>query len=153
MHDITRTVLDTAPTVSLSSQPLHWYHTHLICGVNFVIHWNETAMGLHVFPIPIPSPTSLSTRYPYVFPVHHVWVRVSCIQPGLVICFTLDTIHASMLFSWNIPASPSPTEAKRLFYKSVSFFFFFSAYRVIINIFLNSIYMCYYIVMVFIFLA
>ena len=31
--------------------------------------------------------------------------------------------------------------------------FFCSAYRVIINIFLNSIYMCYYIVMVFIFLA
>ena len=32
--------------------------------VNFVIHWNETAMGLHVFPIPIPTPTSLSTRSP-----------------------------------------------------------------------------------------
>ena len=30
--------------------------------VAFVIHWNETAMGLHVFPIPIPPPTSLSTR-------------------------------------------------------------------------------------------
>ena len=30
--------------------------------VNFVIHWNETAMSLHVFPIPIPPPTSLSTR-------------------------------------------------------------------------------------------
>ena len=28
--------------------------------VDFVIHWNETAMGLHVFPIPIPPPTSLS---------------------------------------------------------------------------------------------
>ena len=27
--------------------------------VNFVIHWNETAMGLHVFPIPIPPPPSL----------------------------------------------------------------------------------------------
>ena len=27
----------------------------------FVIHWNVTAMGLHVFPIPIPPPTSLST--------------------------------------------------------------------------------------------
>ena len=27
--------------------------------VNFVIHWNETAMCLHVFPIPIPPPTSL----------------------------------------------------------------------------------------------
>ena len=33
-----------------------------LCVVNFVIHWNETAMGLHVFPIPIPPPTSLSTR-------------------------------------------------------------------------------------------
>ena len=32
--------------------------------MNFVIHWNETAMGLHVFPIPIPPPTSLSTRSP-----------------------------------------------------------------------------------------
>ena len=32
--------------------------------VNFVIHWNKTAMGLHVFPIPIPPPTSLSTRSP-----------------------------------------------------------------------------------------
>ena len=30
--------------------------------VDFVIHWNETAMGLHVFPIQIPPPTSLSTR-------------------------------------------------------------------------------------------
>ena len=29
--------------------------------VDFVIHWNETAMGLHVFPIPIPPPTCLST--------------------------------------------------------------------------------------------
>ena len=25
--------------------------------VDFVIHCNETAMGLHVFPIPIPPPT------------------------------------------------------------------------------------------------
>ena len=25
---------------------------------NFVIHWNETAMGLHVLPMPIPPPTS-----------------------------------------------------------------------------------------------
>ena len=92
--------------------------------VNFVMHWNETAMGLHVFPIPIPPPTSLSTRSPEVFPVHQVRALVSCIQPGLVICFTLDTIHVLMLFSWNIPPSPSPTESKRLFYKSVSLFLY-----------------------------
>ena len=30
--------------------------------VGFVIHWNESAMDLSVFPIPIPPPTSLSTR-------------------------------------------------------------------------------------------
>ena len=30
--------------------------------VNFVIHWNETAMGLHVFPILILPPPSFSTR-------------------------------------------------------------------------------------------
>ena len=87
--------------------------------VGFVIHWNESAMDLHVFPISIPPPTSLSTRS-LVFPVHQVWALVSCIPPGLVICFTIDNIHVSMLFSWNIPPSPSPTESKSLFYTSVS---------------------------------
>ena len=65
----------------------------------FVIHWNESAMDLHVFPIPIPPPTSLSIRFLWVFPVHQVQALVSCIQPGLVICSTLDNIHVSMLFS------------------------------------------------------
>ena len=78
----------------------------------------------HVFPIPIPPPTSLSTRFLWVFPVHQAQALVSCIQPGLVICFTIDNIHVSMLFFRNIPPSPSPTESKRLFYKSVSLFLF-----------------------------
>ena len=64
-------------------------------------------MDLHVFPIPIPTPTSLSTRSLWVFPVHQARALVSCIQLGLVVCFTLDNIHVSMLFSWNIPPSPS----------------------------------------------
>ena len=45
---------------------------------------------------------------------------VSCIEPGLAICFTYDNIHVSMLFSQIILPSPSPTESKRLFYTSVS---------------------------------
>ena len=49
---------------------------------------------------------------------------VSCITPGLVICFTYDNIHISMPFSQIIPLSPSPTESKRLFYTSVSLFLF-----------------------------
>ena len=88
--------------------------------VGFVIHWNESAMDIHVFPISIPPPTSLSTRSLWVFPVHQVRVFVSCIPPGLVICFTLDNIHVSMLFSWNIPPSPSP-RVQSLFYTRTIF--------------------------------
>ena len=65
----------------------------------FVIHWHESAMDLRVIPIPIPPPTTLTTRFLWVFPVHQPWALVSCIQPGLVICFTLDSIHVSMLIS------------------------------------------------------
>ena len=66
--------------------------------VVFAIHWHELAMDLHVFPIPIPPPTSLPTPSLWVFPMHKPWAVVSCIQPGLVICFTLDNIHVSMLW-------------------------------------------------------
>ena len=92
--------------------------------VVFVMHWQESVMDIHVFPILIPPPTSLPIPSLWVFPVHRPWAPVSCIQPGLVICFTLDNIHASMLFSQNIPPSPSPTESKSLFYTSVSLFLF-----------------------------
>ena len=44
-HDMTHTVSDITPTVSLSSQPLHWYHTHfcmtsypLICVTSYALY-------------------------------------------------------------------------------------------------------------------
>ena len=63
---------------------------------------------------------------------------VSCIKPGLAICFTYDILHVSMPFSHIIPPSPSPTESKSFFFC----LFCCLTYRVIITIFLNSIYMC-----------
>ena len=90
----------------------------------FSIHWHESAMDLHVFPIPILPPASLPIPSLWVFPVHQPWALVSCIQPGLVICFTLDSILVSILFSLNIPLSPSPTESQSLFCTSVSLFLF-----------------------------
>ena len=98
----------------------------IICSivVVFATHWHESAMDLLVFPIPIPPSTSLSIPSLWVFPVHQPWALVSCIQPGLVVCFTCDSILVSMLFSQNIPPSP-PTESKSLFCTSVSRFLFF----------------------------
>ena len=43
------------------TESLHFIYLFFIV-VDFVIHRNETAVGLHVFHIPIPPPTSLSTR-------------------------------------------------------------------------------------------
>ena len=108
------------------------FHLFLLVGgwllynivVVFAIHWHESAMDLHVFPISIPPPASLPTPSLWVFPLHQPWAPVSCIQPGLVICFTLDRILVSMLFSQNTPPSPTPTESKSLFYTSVSLFLF-----------------------------
>ena len=110
---------------------------------------HEFAAGVHVFPILNPAPISLPISSLWVIPVHQL--QGSCIEPGLTIHSLYDIIHVSMPFPQIIPPSPSPTESKRLFYTSVSLLL--SCYRVIVTIFLNSIYMCLYTALVFFFLA
>ena len=88
--------------------------------IGFAIHWLESTVGVHVFPIVNPSPTSFPIPSLWVIPVHQPQHPVSCIKPGLAIHFTYDNLHVSMPFSHIIPPSPSLTESKRLFYTAVS---------------------------------
>ena len=91
----------------------------------FAIHWHESAIGCTCVPHPEPpspfipqgrlSGPALSHAVPCL-----MQCPVSCIKPGLVICFTYGNIHVSMLFSQIIPPSPFPTESKSLFCISVS---------------------------------
>ena len=107
------------PFISTSCRPITLQYCSGFCRT-----LTRISHGFTCIPNPDPPLTSLSTRSLWVFPGHQVRVFVSCIKPGLVICFTLDNIHVSMLFSQNIPSSPSPTESKSLLCISVSLFLF-----------------------------
>ena len=66
--------------------------------------------------LPPPSLSHPSGSFQCTSPEH----PDSCIEPGLLIHFSCDNLYVSMPFSCIIPASPSPTESKRLYYTSVS---------------------------------
>ena len=67
-------------------------------------------LPLHPIPLGLPSAPGLSTC------LMHPTLAGDLFHPS--------NIHVSMLFSWNIPPSPSPTESKILFYIFVSLFLF-----------------------------
>ena len=48
----------------------YYYSFFFFFVVNFVIHWNEKALGSHVFPIPIPPPLSIHMPLPLESPSH-----------------------------------------------------------------------------------
>ena len=80
--------------------------------IGFAIHWHESAMGVHVFLILNPPPTSLPSHPSGSSQCTSSKHPVSCIEPGLAIHFTYDNIHVSMPFSQIIPPLPSPTESE-----------------------------------------
>ena len=84
--------------------------------ISFAKHQNESATGIHVFPILNPPPSSLphhpSGSSQCTSPKH----PVSCIEPGLATRFIHDIIHVSMPFSQIFSPSPSPSESIRLFW-------------------------------------
>ena len=89
--------------------------------IGFAIHQHESTTGIHVFPIlnPLPPPSLYhpSGSSQCTSPKH----PVSCIKPGLAICFICDIMHVSMPFSQIIPPSPSPRVQKSILYICVSF--------------------------------
>ena len=73
----------------------------------------------------VPHPERHSHLPPHPIPQGHpsaLALSTLSIEPGLVICFTYDTIHVSMLFSQIIPPSPfSHRVQKTVLYICVSF--------------------------------
>ena len=90
---------------------LYWF-----CHTSICICHRCTCVPHPEPPLPTPSPYHPSGSSKCTSPK----LPVSCIEPGLAICFIYDIIHVLMPFSQIISPSPSPTESKRLFYTTTA---------------------------------
>ena len=107
--------------------------------IGFAIHQHESAMGVHVFPILKPCPTSLPIPSLWVIPVHHP--QASCIlhQTWTGNSFLIWYYTGFNAILPNYPPFPLPQSPKDC---SIHLCLFCClAYRVVVTIFLNSIYM------------
>ena len=120
--------------------------------VGFAIHSHESAMGVHVFPI-LKTPSHLLRHSiplghpsaPALSTLSHAsnldWRSISHIVIYMLQCYSLKSSHPHLL-----PQSPKDGSLHLCLFCCLS-------YRVIITIFLNSICMSEYTVLVFFFLA
>ena len=100
-------------------------------------------------PSQTPFPPSSPSDFSGLYQCTGFECPVSCFKAGLAIYFTYGNIHVSMLSLKSshphlLPQSPKVCSLHLCLFCSLT-------YRVIITIFLNSIYMCYYTVLVFFF--
>ena len=88
--------------------------------IGFAIYQHESATGIHVFPILNPPPSSLPVPSLWVIPAHQPKLPVSCIEPGLVICFIYDNTRFSAILSNDPTLAFSHRVQKTLLYICVS---------------------------------
>ena len=87
--------------------------------IGFAIHQHKSAMGIHMFPILNPPPTSLPIPFLWVIPVHQPQASCSLHQTWTGDLFLMILYMFQCHSPKSFPA-PSPTESKRLSYTSVS---------------------------------
>ena len=107
--------------------------------IGFAIYQNESATGIHVFPILNPPPTSLPIPSLWVIPVHHPQASSIMHQSWAGISF-----HIWYYTCFNAILSNHPTLSLAQSPKDCSIhlcLFCCLIYRVIVTIFLDSIYM------------
>ena len=127
-----------------------WYHTldhqYSKRGSWGMIHHSNHKLSSSV-PHPEPPFPSLPVPSLWVIPVHQPQASFILLEPGLAICFLYDIIHVSVPFSQITHPRPLPQSPKD--YSIHLCLFCCLPCRVIVAIFLNSIYMRYYTVLVF----